>query len=300
MPGRARFDPDSGFIQSGIRSVKKDSQGDSEIPVCMTFTMFEGQHERSAGLVFNLSWTAMGLTKQQFLDNLTGSVINFSIARLLYNIMAGPYVPITKGGVEKWAFKIYGVAEDQFQFGRQLETAAGYEWTYMNRWYPRIHHKTFNNYPSNRGFAGLNARRYQADSYFYHREHTVAATFWEWPSTGTASPHASQGTAPVPPPQSNEQGAPQPWSTPDITAVIREIVSRPGFLDGNRLGLVLGFDGCWDDLTTARLSAANPGGGPGGGPMTFAFAGDADFFNAGTCQPTLQTYNPELRLTVGP
>jgi hypothetical protein len=172
----------------------------------------------------------------------------------------------------------------------------------MNRWYPRIRYKSFwPMHPGVRGQAGLNARRYFADSYFYHREHTVAVVKWEWPSTGTTAPYGTQGTAPVPVPQNNAQGAPQPWSTPDLTAIVAEIVGRPGFQDGNRLAIVLGFDGCWNDLNSATLATyMSPTLGADGQTYGFKFLGAYEFVNRGTCQPTLDVTNPELRLTVGP
>ena len=141
-PGYASAGDGAGYLHSGVREtaspVTQYNQTYGAVQACVTLSGSEGQHERTLAFIFQVPLT-------------TGQAAGITSARLVADPVLpfqGPNgysnVPPSKDGRAVWAWKMYGVAEDNVHFGRQGQGGRtnAYEWTYMNEVYPRIPYKS--------------------------------------------------------------------------------------------------------------------------------------------------------------
>lgn len=259
-----------GWVHNGLLDV----YGDASVSACVTAVTSEGAHERSAVWLFQVPLARAAVV--------SSAILSFASSVRLYN---NAIILPSKGGRNVWAWKMYGVAEDNAAPARQIwgrgwitaiQAEAGdspvfgssYEVSYGSEW---CRHLPYNGFATHQHppYCGMNGRHYRADSWWYMREHTTAVVAWEWPYDGGAQ-GAVQGTAPVPPPNtsmlqfgSSPGGA--AWSSPDLAAVVNEILSRSGWSAGNRLAIMLSPDGLWDDQA-AGVPPFDPVGYKGDGP----------------------------------
>lgn len=121
----------------------------------------------------------------------------------------------------EWRLKLYGLAEDDAFPGRTINTAIGYDWD----WHHRYHGHGYLGWahPSI-GIPHEPSFRLRSGSVEYDREHTAAKVNWRW------VPAARPGALDT------------EWSSPNIAAVIQEIVTRPGWSPNNKLSVVLAVD----------------------------------------------------------
>jgi hypothetical protein len=295
-PAYASADPGAGYIDSGIKNAKPLTSAMLSTTPTVTYTHNEGAHERASVFVFQV-----GLTAAQA-ATISSAVLYCALASQGVNQFAGRLPMPHKDGTYKWAWKIYGVAEDDFHPERETQPN-GYDWTMMTEAYHHIPYKCFAG-QKDPNLSGLNGRFYLADSLACYREHTVAVTAWEWPFSLTAPGFATQGSAAVPPPGGTTTA---PWTSPDITEIIKEICGRPGWVAGNRIALVFAPDGIWNDMSDTMIAVSNQDYPSDPNPALAAqylaelvpLGFNHDYFvNAGTDQPQFQMAQVELRITV--